>query len=227
MAERPHVLLSAAVSIDGYLDDAHPERLVLSSEADLDRVDQVRAESDAILVGANTLRRDNPALLVNSVVRRAARITAGKPEYPVKITVTARGDLDRGLDFWHNGGAKLVYTTHAVAPALRERLGTLAEVVALGPGVGFPALLDDLGNRGVRRLMVEGGGAVHTRFLAEGLADEVHLAIAPVLVGRADAPRFLSPADYPGGSTRRLTLLDSRIVGDVVLVRYAPKEDST
>ena len=67
MAERPYVLLSVAMSVDGCIDDATDTRLILSNDADLDRVDEVRAGSDAILVGAGTIRRDNPALLVRAV----------------------------------------------------------------------------------------------------------------------------------------------------------------
>ncbi|MFF4344080.1 RibD family protein [Kitasatospora sp. NPDC001540] len=223
---RPHVLLSAAVSLDGHLDDASSERLLLSNAEDFDRVDALRADSDAILVGGGTLRADNPRLLVNSAARRAERVAAGRPPYPLKVTLSASGRLDPGLRFWHTGGAKLVYTTDAVAPALRAALAGApgTEVVGLGPEVSPGAVLDDLGARGVRQLMVEGGGAVHTRFLAEGLADELQVAVAPLLVGQADAPRFLSPAAYPGGPTRRMRLLGARTVGDVVLLRYAPKE---
>ena len=61
---RPYVLLSVAQSLDGYIDDPSPERLTLSSPEDLDRVDEVRAGCDAIMVGAVTLRRDNPRLRV-------------------------------------------------------------------------------------------------------------------------------------------------------------------
>ncbi|MEV8098799.1 dihydrofolate reductase family protein [Kitasatospora sp. NPDC085879] len=224
MPPRPYVLLSAAVSVDGHLDDASPERLLLSNPADFDRVDEVRAGCDALLVGGTTLRRDNPRLLVNSPERRAARVAAGRPAYPLKVTLTASGGLSPGLNFWHTGGAKAVYTTDAAAPALRTALDGLAEVVALGGTVRLGDLLDDLGARGVRRLMVEGGGSIHTQFLAEGLADELQLALAPLLVGQADAPRFLGPAAYPGGPTRRMRLLEARTVGDVVLLRYAPKE---
>ncbi|MEU3185536.1 dihydrofolate reductase family protein [Streptomyces sp. NPDC006923] len=226
MAERPHVLLSVATSLDGHIDDTSADRLLLSNDEDFDRVDQVRAESDAILVGGNTLRRDNPRLLVNSPDRRAARVAEGKPEYPLKVTITAGGGLDAGLKFWHHGGEKVVYTTDAAAPKLRETLDGLADVVSTGPAVDFAAMLDDLAARGVQRLMVEGGGTIHTQFLAQGLADEIHLAIAPLLVGQSDAPRFLHPADYPGGSTRRMTLLETRAIGDVVLLRYAPKEST-
>ncbi len=88
----------------------------------------------------------------------------------------------------------------------------------------FEAVLDDLGRRGVKRLMVEGGGQIHTQFLSQNLADEVHLAIAPLLVGQAGAPRFVHPAEYPGGAASRMKLLDATTIGDVVLLRYAPKQ---
>lgn len=79
MTARPYVLLSCAMSVDGYIDDTTPQRLLLSNQADFDRVDQVRAESDAILIGATTLRRDNPRLIVNSAERRRAREERGLP----------------------------------------------------------------------------------------------------------------------------------------------------
>ncbi|WP_227997822.1 dihydrofolate reductase family protein [Nocardia australiensis] len=220
---RPYVLLSVAVSVDGYIDDASPDRLRLSGAADFDRVDQVRAESDAILIGAETLRRDNPRLLVNSADRRAARVAAGKAEYPLKITVSATGDLDPDLKFWHYGGDKLVYTTSAGAAAVGDRLAGVAEVVDLGDGIDLGVLLDDLGRRGIGRLMVEGGTRIHTEFLSADLADELHLALAPILVGDPDAPRFLNPAIFPGSPSRRMYLAEVSKIGDIALLRYLPK----
>jgi 5-amino-6-(5-phosphoribosylamino)uracil reductase len=229
---QPYVLLSAAVSLDGYLDDTGPERLLLSGPADFDRVDQVRAASDAILIGAGTLRTDNPRLLVNSRERRAARVAADLPEYPLKVTVSASGDLDPEAQFWHTGGEKVVYTTDKGA----ERLRTLGlptgpagvDVVSVGPDLEWPAVLDHLGDvRGVARLMVEGGGRVHTQLLQQGLADELQLAVAPVFVGEAEAPRMFGTGAYPGGPTSRLRLVETRPVGDVVLIRYVPSVPGT
>ncbi|WP_327344874.1 dihydrofolate reductase family protein [Streptomyces europaeiscabiei] len=224
---QPYVLLSAAVSLDGFLDDTGPERLLLSGPADFDRVDEVRAASDAILIGAGTLRTDNPRLLVNSPERRAARVAAGLPEYPLKVTVSASGDLDPTAQFWHTGGEKVVYTTDKGAERLRG-LGLPAgpngvDVVSVGPDLEWPTLLDHLADaRGVRHLMVEGGGRVHTQLLQQGLADEVQLAVAPVFVGETDAPRLFGTGAYPGGPKSRLRLLETRPVGDIVLIRYAP-----
>ena len=75
MPERPYTLLSCGMSIDGYIDGATGERLLLSNAADFDRVDAVRASCDAILVGAETVRIDNPRLLVRSQARRDERAT--------------------------------------------------------------------------------------------------------------------------------------------------------
>ncbi|MFJ9543419.1 dihydrofolate reductase family protein [Streptomyces sp. NPDC101225] len=215
----PHVLLSAAVSLDGYLDDTGPERLLLSSPADFDRVDEVRASADAILVGAGTLRADNPRLLVNAPRRRAARVAAGRPEYPLKVTVSGSGELDPDARFWHTGGDRLLYTTDKGAERARA-LGLAADVVSLGPDLDWRTLLAHLHDeRGVRRLMVEGGGTVHTQLLQQGLADELQLVLAPLLVGDPHAPRLFGPGAYQGG---RLRLTETRRIEDVVLMRYEP-----
>src|SRR5881398_1605869 len=109
MRERPYTLLSCCVSIDGYIGNA-ASRLLLSNDADFDRVDAVRASCDAILVGAETVRIDNPRLLVRSPIRRVARATRGLPPSPMKVTVTRRAELDARADFFTAGEAeKIVY----------------------------------------------------------------------------------------------------------------------
>ncbi|MFI9284318.1 dihydrofolate reductase family protein [Streptomyces werraensis] len=220
----PYVLLSAAVSLDGYLDDTGPERLLLSSPADFDRVDEVRASVDAILVGAGTIRADNPRLLVNSPERRAGRVADGLPEYPLKVTVSGSGDLDPAARFWHTGGEKVLYTTGKGGERARA-LGIAADVVPLGDALDWRRLLEHLHDvRGVRRLMVEGGGRIHTQLTTQGLADELQLVLAPLFVGDPDAPRLFGPGSYQGG---RLRLVETRPLGDVVLMRYEPTAPGT
>jgi 5-amino-6-(5-phosphoribosylamino)uracil reductase len=222
MSERPYTLLSCAISIDGYLGSASPRRLELSNEADFGRVDALRASCDAILVGAGTVRLDNPRLLIRTEDRRAERRAQGRSESPMKITVTRRAELDPGADFFTAGAAqKLVYCARSGLPGARARLGEHATVVDGGEQVKMAALTADLGERGVQRLMVEGGGSVHTQFLTEDVVDELQLVVAPFFVGDSRATRFVSDGQFPWNPGRRAELAQVRQIGDVVLLRYA------
>jgi 5-amino-6-(5-phosphoribosylamino)uracil reductase len=222
MGERPYVLLSCGMSIDGYLDTAAANRLLLSNAADFDRVDSERAACDAILVGASTIRKDNPRLLVRSPQRVADRIARGLPPSPAKVTVTTQAELDCNARFFCDGEAeKLVYCSTAALPGARERLGAVATVVDGGEPVTLLHVCEDLHVRGIRRLMVEGGGTVHTQVLTDDLADELQLVVAPFFVGDSAARRFVGDGAFPWNPERRATLAEVRQIDDVVLLRYA------
>jgi 5-amino-6-(5-phosphoribosylamino)uracil reductase len=210
------------MSIDGYLNGATEERLLLSNAADFDRVDSVRAQCDAILVGAMTVRRDNPRLLVRSQARRDARAARGLPPSPIKVTVTAKAQLDACGSFFTEGDAeKIVYCASGAVDDAIARLGKVATVVDGGQPVDLRRLTEDLSVRGVERLMVEGGGKMHTQFLTAGLADELHLVVAPFFVGDSRARRFVSDGRFPWNPDRRATLAGVQQIGDMVLLRYA------
>jgi 5-amino-6-(5-phosphoribosylamino)uracil reductase len=220
--ERPYTLLSCGMSIDGYLGGAASRRLELSNDADFDRVDAVRASCDAILVGAGTVRSDNPRLVVRSKARRDERTVRGLPPSPIKVTVTERVELDPCADFFTTGQSeKLVYCASPRILHARSRLGNVATVVDGGQPVEMRRISEDLGAREVQRLMVEGGGKVHTQFLIDNLADELQLVVAPFFVGDSRAPRFVSDGCFPWNPGRRATLAEVRQIGDVVLLRYA------
>jgi 5-amino-6-(5-phosphoribosylamino)uracil reductase len=221
MRDRPYTLLSCSVSIDGYIANA-ASRLLLSNDADFDRVDAVRASCDAILVGAETVRVDNPRLLVRSRIRRDERAARGLAGSPMKVTVTRRAELDARADFFTAGDAeKIVYCASPRVADARRRLGPVATVVDGGATVEMRTLGTDLAARGVDRLMVEGGATVHTQFLTEDLVDELQLVVAPVFVGDSEAPRFVRDGRFPWNTRRRAALVDVRQIGDVVLLRYA------
>lgn len=223
MADRPYTLLSCSISLDGYLGGATEERLLLSNDADFDRIDEVRAGCDAILVGAATVRKDNPRLLVREERRRHERAAAGLPPSPAKVTVTAHGDLDPLLNFFTTGDSeKLVYCGTDAVPAARRRLGPVATVIDAGPATHrMHRVGQDLHDRGIRRLMVEGGGTMHTQFLTSGLADELQLVVAPLFVGDSRARRFVDDGRFPWCQDHRARLVETRALGDVVLLRYA------
>ena len=244
MPSRPYVLLSCATSADGYLDDACPQRLILSGPADLDRVDDVRASCDAILVGAGTIRRDDPRLLIRDPRRRARRAARGLPEHPARVTLTATGDLDPRARFFAPGAERLVYCATPALPRARARIGDQAVIIDAGAPLTLEFVLNNLAERNVVRLLVEGGAQVLAEFLggerSHDLADELHLAVAPFFVADPAAPRLnvsrlnVSQINVPqinvpsnpnrplnpNGPSNPMTLAEVRRLDDIVLHRY-------
>lgn len=218
------------MSVDGRIDDTSPERLRLSNEEDFAEIDELRAGCDAILVGAGTLRADDPRLLVRSSKLRERRRDQGRTENLLKAVVTRKGHLDPEARLFGTGDAgAVVYTGGEGIMSARRRLAGRpsadppAEVVDAGDPPEVEAILTDLAGRGVQRLLVEGGGHIHTMFLTSGMVDELRLAVAPFLVGDASAPRFLMPGTYPFTPEAPMRLVEARKLGDVAVLRYCLK----
>ena len=227
MPPHPYVLLSCATSADGYLDDARPSRLILSGPADLDRVDDVRAGCDAIMVGAQTVRKDDPRLLIRDPRRRARRAARGLPEHPARVTLTATGDLDPRARFFAPGALRLVYCATPALAVARARLGDTAVLIDAGHPLSLKLLLSDLAERALLRVLVEGGARVLGEFLAASLADELQLAVAPFFVAEPAAPRLNLPgpnlpglAGLPSSVADPMTLAEVRRVGEMAVLRY-------
>jgi 5-amino-6-(5-phosphoribosylamino)uracil reductase len=138
------------------------------------------------------------------------------------VTVTAGGRLDPAARFFADDGAeKLVFCARGAVRRVRDRVGAMSCVLDAGAPVDMRQVGETLHDRGVRRLMVEGGGTLLTQFLTAGLADELHLVVAPFFVGDSRAPRFVTDGTFPWNPERRATVAEVRQIGDVVLIRYA------
>lgn len=191
------VTLSAAVTADGYLDDNAPERLIISTPEDWDAVYRMRAVHDAILVGAETLRRDNPALLLRDHAVRQRRMKAGLPPDIAKITVTRSGRLSPQMRFFTEGEALRYVFSTADIPELKD----IADVISTDAPVTAAFIVTELEKRGIHSLLVEGGAQLLRLFLAEGMADTVRLAVNPARTLGPEKGRvhfaFTPPAGTP------------------------------
>lgn len=217
-----HVTVKCAVSVDGYIDDLSRERLILSGPEDKVAVDQLRAKCDAILIGANTLRLDDPALLVKDEGSRRRRLEKGRRPNPIKVLIAGEQVIDRNKKFFSTGDSeKVVYCARHRFSSVSAEIEDRAVVVPAGERrVMIAAVLKDLEERGVERLLVEGGAAIHTEFLAGGYVDELRLAVAPFFVGEEDAPRFVWKGKFPHDGQNRMQLLSLEQVGDVGVLTY-------
>ena len=221
--ERPFVYLNMAATVDGKITSADREYPRLTSIHDRETMDHLRAESDAILVGAGTARADNPPLHVRSEEMRTYRRSLGKTESLDRVLVSASLDIDPDNRFFEDdGGARIVATVEG-APA--ERIVALegrAEIWRLGSNrVDLVELLRRLKGRGVERLLVEGGGELNWSFLEQDLIDELYVTIAPCLLGGRDAPTLLEGRGLKMADQTRLKLIDLHREQDELYCRWA------
>jgi 2,5-diamino-6-(ribosylamino)-4(3H)-pyrimidinone 5'-phosphate reductase len=215
MPGRPTVLLNCAVSLDGRLAYPHGKRAPLSGPEDLARVQALRAEVDAILVGVGTVLTDDPSLRVHwELLNRSPSRT------PARIVLDTHGrtpEKARVLD-----GS--IPTLIATAAAAARRFPPHVEVFRAGTErVDLHALLAHLTGWGVRTLLVEGGATVLSSFLRAGLVDRLTIYTAPVVIGGATAPSMVGGPD-PLGPEALIRLERAAVspLGEGILSEYRP-----
>lgn len=187
------IFVSVAVSTDGYLDDNCDNRLVISSEEDWAEVYRLRAQYDAIMVGAETLRRDNPSLIIKGDQARKSRISRGLRADIIKVTATRRSNLNPEMRFFTvGGGQKIVFSSNRN----QEHIDKLSTVI-YGEQITARFIVDELEKRGVEGLFIEGGNEILKMFFEAGLVDIFRVAVnTNIIVGDSSAPKLDIGSQY-------------------------------
>ncbi|WP_436924316.1 2,5-diamino-6-(ribosylamino)-4(3H)-pyrimidinone 5'-phosphate reductase [Halosimplex amylolyticum] len=216
-----HVVVNAAMSADGKLSTREREQVAISGPADFDRVDALRAESDAVMVGVGTVLADDPSLTVDDDARRERRRDADKPENPARIIADSRIRTPTDARVLDDRAETYLLTSEA-APQdfVAEIADAGAEVITAGDQrVDLAAALSELESRGIDRLMVEGGGELIFSLFEAGLVDELSVYVGPTVIGGWKAPT-LADGDGFVGDFPELSLRDVEGVDDGVLIRW-------
>lgn len=222
--DRPYTYINVAMTADGKIDTFERKGSAISSKRDKERVDQLRAVSDGILVGGHTLLGDDPKLTVKSESLRAERVARGLDPNPVKIGVATLAALDPGSEFLTAGPARVVIFT--TARTSKDHLDALrARGVELfvhdRERVDLMVMMKTIKKIGVDHLMVEGGGTMNFELIRLGLVDEITAYVAPMIFGGAQAPTLAEGPGVPRAAAVPLQLMDVEKWEDGgVLLRY-------
>lgn len=214
------ITISAAVSLDGCMDDNTSKRLKLSSPEDWEQVKELRVECDAILVGAETVRKDNSSLVIEDKQERAKREELGMEPDITKVTITKSGKFDPKSNFFQKGkGKKIVFATPSADKKALQKIEPYAEVV-ITKKITAKCIESQLEKMGYKSLMVEGGSGVLTMFFEEGVVDHFRLAIAPLFVGDTKAPRLVNDGPLMWNKGYRMVLDRVEKLGDTAVMHY-------
>jgi len=220
-----HVVVNAATSVDGKLSTPRRQQVAISGPEDFARVDRLRAEVDAVMVGAGTVNADDPSLTVDDPDRRRAREERGDAPNPARVVADSRARIPldaRVLD--DRAHTYLLVAEDAPDDRLEElrARSTVTVIVAGDDRVDLPAALEALEREGVAELLVEGGGEVLFSLFAADLVDELSVFVGSIVVGGRDAPTlvdgegFVDPAEFPALDLQSLERVDNG-----ALLRYA------
>ena len=227
---KPHTFINVAVTADGKMDTYERHGAAISSAADKARVDQLRAESDAVMVGGKTLLDEDPKLTVKSEALRAERVARGLTPNPIKVGIVTNADRLSDGDFLNFGSARVViFTTDKTSKAQVEflRSRNVEVYVHHAERVDLVKALHTLFELGVKRLMVEGGGTLNFELLRLGLVDELTMYIAPMIFGGESAPTAAAGAGLIRSEAVPLTLVASEVHPDGgVVLKYSVERDS-
>jgi 2,5-diamino-6-(ribosylamino)-4(3H)-pyrimidinone 5'-phosphate reductase len=220
---RPYILVNVAVSADGKLSTRERRQVKISGADDFDRVDIIKSGADAIMVGIGTILADDPSLTVKSQERIADRLSTGRPEHPIRIIIDSRARTPPNAKILHKGPGKRIVAVSSAAP--EERIAALrphAEIISSGSeAVDLAALMETLGNQGIQRLMVEGGGTLIAGLFNAGLVDQLSMFIGNIIIGGSSAPTL---ADGPGWTQEtdftRLELMQIQQLDQGVLIDW-------
>lgn len=173
-SDRPVVFAHLAQSLDGRIATLDGESQWITGKQDVRHTHRLRAVADVVVVGAETVRQDNPRLTVRNVCG----------ENPLRLVIDPDRRLDDSYHLFADGAAE----TLLVCDGDRDDGGAVGKASVLGVrrgdgGLDLADLLRRLTARGVRRLFVEGGGITVSRFLQAGYLDRLHLVMAPVILG--------------------------------------------
>jgi len=208
---RPFVFVNVAASLDGKISDESRKQLRISCQKDLERVDKLRAESDAIMVGIGTVLADDPSLTVKNPELKKLRIKEGKSGNPIRVVVDSKCRIPINAKIL-NGKAKTV-----VAVSRRADKGKIeelrkkenVEVVVFGEKrVNLSGLLKHLYKVGVRKLMVEGGGTLINSLISEKLVDEIYIYYGSMLIGGKTSPTIVDGQSFSKPVELEITSLE-------------------
>lgn len=196
--KRPLVEANFAITLDGKVSTRTSGPSGFTSACDKRRLLEIRARGDALLVGRRTLMTDKMSMTLPPPELREQRILAGMTAEPLRVIVTARGNLPKDAKVFRSPGAPIVvFTTRAMPVSTRRWLDRVADlrIEARAGQVNLRRAMDVLSiEYGVRTVVCEGGATLLHGLVADGLLDRVHITIAPVIFGGADAPTLLGPA---------------------------------
>ncbi len=216
---RPFVFINSAMSADGKISSIDHKQLRISGQEDMARVDALRSESDAVMVGVGTVLADDPGLRVKSDMLQKIRLERGKTKNPLRVVADSLARTPPNAKVL--GSGCLIAVSESAPSDRVTNLSTRCEIVRCGSSrVDLCNLMSILHEMGVRRLMVEGGATLNWSLIQSGLVDEIYVYIGGLIIGGTGSPTLVDGSGFIGDFPR-LNLTAVKPLDTGVLLKWS------
>lgn len=216
---RPQITAIAAMSADGKITDWRNSPARFASEMDKAHLEAQIAKVDAVIFGANTLRAYGTSLPIRDPQLLLERERANKPSQPIHIVCSGSGDLSPDFAFFRQPLPRWLLTTPEGAMLWQNCAGFEAILYLDGTG-NWSSFLQELGDRGVQKLAILGGGQLMASFAEQHLIDELWLTVCPILLGGTTAATPLGGTGFLQEDGIRLDLLEYGAIASELFLHY-------
>ncbi len=219
---RPFIFINSAMSADGKISTRQRKQVRISGSIDFDRMDELRAASDAVMVGIGTVLADDPSLTVKSAQRKAERKAKGFNENPIRIVIDSQAKTPIDADIFKKGEGQRIIVVSSSAPSANvEALRKKANVIVTGERrVDLPDAMEQLHRLGIKRLMVEGGATLNWAMLSKRLVDEIYTFVGNVIIGGQTAPTLVDGEGFEDTGTLPLKLFSAEKIEQGILLKW-------
>ncbi|KYK30165.1 hypothetical protein AYK20_04370 [Thermoplasmatales archaeon SG8-52-1] len=208
--KRPYIIINCAMSADGKIASPSGKQLRISCEEDIKRMYELRNNSDAVLVGINTVLSDDPKLTVKDKFVK-------NPKQPIRIVLDTYCKTPTDALVVNNVSKTLIITSEKC----NKKYGENVEVILCDKDndgfINLKKLMAILKNKEIDKLMVEGGGTVIWKFLKSGLVDDFYVYVGSIIIGGKNTPTFSGKID---DENIKLKLVKTKTIGSGILLHY-------
>lgn len=211
--KRPRIVVNCAMSVDGKIASSSGKQMRISCDEDIKRMYELRNESDAVLVGINTVLNDDPKLTVKEKYVK-------NPHQPIRVVLDTKCRTPEEALVVNDATKTFIVTSMKKSS---KKFGNAVELIYCDSDknglIDLQKLLDILYKKGIRKLMVEGGGTIISNFLKTGFVDDFFMYVGPMIIGGVDTPSLTGKMKIIDENIK-LKLIETENVGPGLLLHY-------
>lgn len=220
---RPYIIINTSMSADGKIATIERKQFKISGNDDFKRVDFLKSNVDAVMVGINTIISDDPSLTIKSNENIIYRINNNRTKHPIRIVVDSKAKININSKVLLKETGECIILVSKMAD--KEKIQSLKtnnhKVIVCGESiVNLKEGMEQLYNYGIKKILVEGGATLNFSLIKDNLVDEIYTFIGGIIIGGFQSPTLVDGIGFQMNEIIKLKLFDYKMIDNGILLKW-------